>query len=456
MSDGPPIPSQEVYGPRYLSCLAYSPSGARIIGGTGFGELYVFDASSGSIVLGPLKGHSEEFDINHICFFSEEVFVSASTDGTVRQWNCRTGEPIGKPFTGHDDSVLEAACLVNKKTIGSFARHGQVLTWHMDTLEVLGEFRVRMSVNQPATFSHDGTRLVATSLYSMAIYDMENCQQLIEVDLHSRGVFVHTAAYAPDLKSIYFYCGGPMVVWNVEKEEFEDEVFVGSDWIAWVTRCSPDGKLVATSDEDDKTYVWSTASREVIKIFDNGGPFAFSPDGHYFTHPGREGELAINDVRQYLPVEELPWLDHPVTNQVVEVEEEQEDQQTDLFHTERKEPEVVSEPPVQKTEDNPLSPGSELKKRGPGLMSRLFRRRKRSQSAQENDQVSVELVYTARDKRPLIVASRESDVQDRALDRRDSTWTVTSTSPSVADEADAQAIDGEHYGCCYVCCFKLC
>lgn len=458
MSDGQPVPSPEVYPAHFFASLAYSPSGSRIVGGTGYGELYVFDAPSGSVVLGPLNGHSEECTIRQISFFSEEIFVTAGTDGTVRQWNCRTGERIGKPFTSHEGSVLEVACLVNKKTVGSFARYGQVLTWHMDTLEILGEFRARVNSSQLATFSHDGTRLVAADQYSMAIYDVEHCQQLIEVDLHSRGVAVYTAAFAPDLKSIYFCCGTPvMMVWNVEKEEFEDEVLVGSDWLPMVTRCSPDGKLVATSDEDDKTYVWSTASREVIKIFDDGGPFAFSPDGHHFTHPTRGRGLAINDVRRYLPVEQLPWLDHPVTNQLEEVEE---DQQADFFHTERKKPEVTSEPPVQRIED---SPKSELKKRGTGLMSRLFRRRIRSQSTRENDQVSVELVYTARDKKPLIVASRENDVQvqerrsvDRALDRHDSTLTVTSTSPSVADEGDAQAIDGEHYGCCYVCCFKLC
>ncbi|KAI6161285.1 quinon protein alcohol dehydrogenase-like superfamily [Pisolithus thermaeus] len=465
MPNGRPRPSQGI-GPRHhFFSLAYSPSGSRIVGGTAEGELYVWDAPSGNLVLGPLKGHLEGSIIRHICFFSEEIFLTAASDATVRQWNCQTGEPIGEPFTGHEEVVQETACLVDKKIVGSFARYGQVLTWHMDTLEVLGEFHVVVSANPLATFSRDGTRLVAVHHKSMGIYDVEHCQQLYHIDLNARMVLALTVAFAPDARSIYLCGGDAMLIWDVEKEDFEDEVLVGCDGIGMVTRCSPDGKLVATYYDDDTTCVWSTASREVIKVFDDSNPFAFSPDGRHFTHPVRGTELAINDVRRYLAVDPLSWLDHPATNQLVEAEEEQQDadQQSDFFRMGREEPDVISGPPVRRVEDNPLSPGSVLKTRGTGLMTRLFRRRIRSPSAQGSDQVSLELVYAARDKRPLVVASRERGVRiqerssiDTTLDRPNSTWTVTSTSPSVAEEGDAQETEGEHYGCCYVCCFKLC
>ncbi|KIO07241.1 hypothetical protein M404DRAFT_24300 [Pisolithus tinctorius Marx 270] len=155
-------------------------------------------------------------------------------------------------------------------------------------------------------------------------------------------------------------------------------------------------------------------------------------------------------------------MDQPATSRVAEAEKEQLDavSQSDFFHTEREEPDFIPEPPVRRLEKNPSSPSSDLKTRGTGLMFKLFRRHKRSRSAQESDQVSLEIAYTARDKRPLIVASRndtrtqERSNVDTTLDRRDTTWTITSSSPSVADEGDAQAIEGEHHGCCYACCFK--
>ncbi|KIN94422.1 hypothetical protein M404DRAFT_1008334 [Pisolithus tinctorius Marx 270] len=465
MPNGRPQPSPGISPAHKFFYLTYSPSGSRIVGGNVEGELYVWDAPSGNLVLGPLKGHSEESTISHICFFSEEIFLTASTDATVRQWNSRTGELIGKAFTGHDEAVCETACLVDKKIVGSVARYGQLLTWHMDTLEIFREMRVIIGSNQAVAFSRDGTRLVATHRDAMRIYDVENCQQLVEVNLESRMIpLLLTVAFAPDSRSIYFSSGGAMVIWNIEKEDFEDEVFVGSDGIAMISRCSPDGKLVATSYDDGKTYVWSTASREVIKIFDDNGPFVFSSDGCYFTHLLRGTKLAINDVKKYLPLDPSSWMDQPATSQVVDAEKERLDavSRSDFFHTEREDPDFIPEPPVRRLEKNPSSPSSDFKTRGTGLMSKLFRRHTRSRSAQESDQVSLEIVYTARDKRPLIVASRndtrtqERSNVDTTLDRRDTTWTITSSSPSVADEGDAQAIEGEHHGCCYACCFKLC
>ncbi|KAI6096246.1 hypothetical protein EDD16DRAFT_1528146 [Pisolithus croceorrhizus] len=62
-------------------------------------------------------------------------------------------------------------------------------------------------------------------------------------------------------------------------------------------------------------------------------------------------------------------------------------------------------------------------------------------SAQENDQVSLELVCAVHDKRPLVVGGQQRGVQ------HDSTWTLASTSPPVTEDGDAQELEGEHYGC---------
>ncbi|KAI6154237.1 hypothetical protein BKA82DRAFT_998657 [Pisolithus tinctorius] len=199
-----------------------------------------------------------------------------------------------------------------------------------------------------------------------------------------------------------------------------------------------------------------------MNLFSSGGLHHEDGNANEVHGQSHGTELATNDARKYLPLDSSSLLDHPATSQPVEAEKEQRgaDFQSNFFQTEREEPNFVPEPAAG---DNPPLPSSGLKTRETSLMSTFFWRRKHSQMAQESDQVSSEIVYTARDKRPLVVASRNRDARtqersnvDTTLDRCDTTWTATSSSPSVADGGDAQGTEAEHYGCCYVCCFKVC
>lgn len=211
---------------------------------------------------------------------------------------------------------------------------------------------------------------------------------------------------------------------------------------------------------NDAGYCRSISSgTSAMNLFSSGG--LHHKDGNANGGQSHGVELTMNHVRKHLPSDSSSLLDQPATSQPVEAEKEQRsaDLQSNFFQTEREEPNFMPEPAAG---DNPPSPSSGLKTRETSLMSTFFWRRKHSQRAQESDQVSSEIVYTARDKRPLVVANRNRDTRtqersnvDTTLDRCDTTWTATSSSPSVADGGDAQRIEVEHYGCCYVCCFKV-
>lgn len=213
---------------------------------------------------------------------------------------------------------------------------------------------------------------------------------------------------------------------------------------------------------NDVGYCRSIGSRtSAINLFSSGGLHHEDGNANEVHGQSHGTELATNDVREYLPLDSSSLLDHPATSQPVEAEKERRgaDFQSHFFQTEREEPNFMPEPAAG---DNPPSPSSGLKTRETSLMFTFFWRRKHSQRAQESEQVSSEIVYTARDKRPLVVANRNRDARaqersnvDTTLDRCDTTWTATSSSPSVADGGDAQGIDAEHHGCCYVCCFKV-
>ena len=285
-------------GPRHgFFCLAYSPSGALIAGGTVNGTLHIWDASSGNLLLGPIRGHKEECIITHVRFVTEDVILSSAHDATVRQWDSRTGEPIGEAFTAHEGAVCRVTSLPDKKTAASITKNGELLLWRLDTLEVIREAHVVVDAYLTLAFSPDGTRLVSVHFHMLHLYDVENCRLISEVNLKPRmPPMLLTAAFSPNASKVFFGSGSDsVVVWDVGKEDFEDEVLVlDYEEIPIETMCSPDGTLVANSSDNGKTHVWSTITREVVKVLDDNGPFAFSSDSRYLTYVLPDTKLSIN------------------------------------------------------------------------------------------------------------------------------------------------------------------
>jgi WD40 repeat protein len=103
-------------------CMCFSPDGKKLACGT-YDDIRVYDVDSGTLILGPLRGHQESvFDV--LWSRDGSRLFSASVDKTIRCWNSDTGEQIGHPWTGHttwirslslspDGSILASACWDN-------------------------------------------------------------------------------------------------------------------------------------------------------------------------------------------------------------------------------------------------------------------------------------------------------------------------------------------------------
>ena len=311
MASGQPQRAQGT-GPQHgFFCLAYSPSGGLLVGGTVYGTLYVWDAS-GEVVFGPLQGHTDDL-VTHLCFVSDDIVLSSSLDATVRQWNIRTGEPIGEAFNTHGDPVWKVASLPDKKTAASITKNGDLLLWHLDTLEVIRQGHVMLESYQTAAFSSDGTRVVSLHAHVLRIYEVEDCRLTSEVDLnlHMPSMLL-TAAFSLDASKVFFGSGSDsIVIWDIDEAAFEEEVLaMDFNGTPTETICSPDGTLVASSADDEKTHdcktrIWSTATRELVQVLDGGGPFVFTPDSKNITYVLRDTEVSVNPVdnikRVWLP-----------------------------------------------------------------------------------------------------------------------------------------------------------
>ncbi|NJM28394.1 MAG: WD40 repeat domain-containing protein [Pseudanabaena sp. RU_4_16] len=90
--------------------------------------------------------------------------VSGSSDRTVRIWDAKTGEPIGKPLTGHDGLVTSVAFSPNGERIVSGSDDKTVWIWDANTgLQIRNPLKGHGAAVTSVAFSKDGERIVSGS-----------------------------------------------------------------------------------------------------------------------------------------------------------------------------------------------------------------------------------------------------------------------------------------------------
>ena len=84
-------------------CMSFSPDGKKLACGTS-GDIRVYGVDSGTLILGPLRGH-EDWVFDVLWSRDGSRLFSASDDETMRCWNSDTGEQIGHPWIGHTSFI---------------------------------------------------------------------------------------------------------------------------------------------------------------------------------------------------------------------------------------------------------------------------------------------------------------------------------------------------------------
>ncbi|CUA71831.1 putative WD repeat-containing protein alr3466 [Nostoc sp, PCC 7120] [Rhizoctonia solani] len=286
----------------------FSPDDTRIVSGSGDKTLRIWNAETGSNVLGPLEGHSGwvnsvQYSPNgtHIASGSDDQtiriwdaldgtmvfkivppneFIGAvhlirySPDGThiisrLRSglppvWDTTTGELVLGPLEGYEAAIGSVDYSPDGKHIVTGSDDNSIRVWSaVDGNMVLGPLVADIDGISSTRYSPDGKHIASGSYDgSLCIWDAQTGQIILgPIRSHSGSVKLN---YSSDGTRIISICGDNTVrIWDAGGKDNSLAQVEGCSSDIRAVACSHDGALIVTASESD-LHVWDTHTGSLV------------------------------------------------------------------------------------------------------------------------------------------------------------------------------------------------
>lgn len=243
-------------------CLAVSPDGALLAGGTTTDEVRVWWAGSATALF-CCTGHED--GVRAIAFSPDgRTFVSGSEDHMLRIWESVGGRCL-KVLPGHTDWIFSLACSSDGSTLASASLDQTVRLWDAATGECLQVLRGHRDWVRAVAFSPDGAMLASGGNDGTIRLWERRTGACLRV-LQEQGDWVRTLAFSPDGETLA--SGGEDRVircWHMQTGECS-RVLRGHTGrirsIAW----TPDGALLASGGDDQFLRLWNTRTGRCLRV----------------------------------------------------------------------------------------------------------------------------------------------------------------------------------------------
>ncbi|HEX8737216.1 MAG TPA: caspase family protein [Pyrinomonadaceae bacterium] len=245
--------------------------------------------------------------VNTVAFSRDgKMMASGGGDNTVRLWNVETGWQI-KSLEGHTNYILALAFSPDGKTLASGGFDASIRLWDVQTGRQIKSLEGHTKQIFSIAFSPDGETLASGSGDNTArLWNLKNGEYKT---LTGHTSYVFSVAFSPrDGKMLA--TGSPdskIKLWNTATGA-SIKTLEGHAGEVWSVAFSPDGKTLASADNEGRTLLWNTETWENKSIQKQNSfvySVAFSPDGKTLAIGGDDKTVQLWDVQKGVQIKSL-------------------------------------------------------------------------------------------------------------------------------------------------------
>ncbi|KAK7005535.1 WD40 repeat-like protein [Favolaschia claudopus] len=298
----------------FVWSVAFSPDGHRIVSGSSDKMVRIWDAATGTLVGGLLRGHNASVSCVALSLDGHRI-VSGSDDKTVRVWDAATGAAVGEPLQGHDDRVCSVAFSPDGRRIVSGSKDKTVRIWAAATGAAVGAPLEHNGWVCSVAFLSDGRRIVSGSGDKMvriwdpttgAVVPLRHDAPVLSIALSPDGHRIASGSIDHTVR-----------IWDAATGNAIRQPLQGHDDWVWSVAFSPDGQQIASGSSDQTVRVWdatTVAAGETLQGHSaEVSSVAFSPDGHSVISGAHDKTVCIWDAATGAPARNpLKGHDGPV------------------------------------------------------------------------------------------------------------------------------------------------